>query len=191
MQSLFQHVEQLSQENQELRAQMAEGRRSQSRCTFPPQTNPNRSHSQMTRSSRRHAESSHHAHEEDFYSSRFLSQPEPTYPSINQSHPDEATSSTKGKRKRGQRWGFHLSKAMRARLGPEDKQAQAPPHISNTLKAYLGQSKQKTSPSFQPPQIELPAVAEPIGKAFLGSISRRSDDMLFTSFDPHIINYGL
>ncbi|RVX04697.1 hypothetical protein CK203_024983 [Vitis vinifera] len=30
---------------------------------------------------------------------------------------------------------------------------------------------------------------EPIGKAPLGSISQRLDDMLSTSFNPHIINY--
>ena len=71
----------------------------------------------MTRSSRRHAESSHHAHEEYFYSSHFLTWPKPTYPLTNQSHPDKAASSTRGKLKRGQRWNFHLSEAMRAHLG--------------------------------------------------------------------------
>lgn len=127
---------------------MAEGCCSQSHRILPQQTNPNQSHIQMTRSSQRHVEPLHHAHKEDFSFSHCPTWPEPTYPSTGQSHPNEAVSSIRGKRKRRQKRGFPLSNAMRVRLGPQDQQTQAPLCISNALKAQLGQLKQEVPPSF-------------------------------------------
>ena len=75
----------------------------------------------MTRSSRRHVELSYQTHEEDFSSSHSPTWLEQPYASTDQSHLDETASSSRGKWKRGQRWGSHLSDAMRAHLGPQDQ----------------------------------------------------------------------
>ena len=168
---------------------MAKGCCSQSHRIPPQSNNPDRSRSQMTHSSRRHVEFSYQTHEEDFSSSRSPTWLEQPYASIDQSHPDETASSSRGKWKRGQRRGSHLSDTMRSHLGPQDQWAQAFPCISDALKAWLGQPKQEASPSFQPSQPKLPVVLEPTVKAPLGFISRRLDDMLSTPFDTHIISY--
>ena len=100
MQSLLQQVEQLKRENQELRAQMAKEHHSQSHHTFPQPANPDRSCSQTTCLSQRHVESSHQMHKEDFSSSHFRTWPKQPYALTDQSHPDEAASSSRGKRKK-------------------------------------------------------------------------------------------
>ena len=89
-------------------------------------------------------------HKEGFFSSSSPSWPKQPYALTDQPHPNDIGSSSRGKRKMGQRRGFRLSDAIRARLGPQDQHAQAFPHISNALKAWLGQPKQDASPSFQP-----------------------------------------
>lgn len=74
-------------------------------------------------------------HEEDFSSSCSPTWPEQVYPSPDQSYPDEAANSIKEKWKKGQWRGSHLFDAIRARLGPQDQQAQAPLRIFDALKA--------------------------------------------------------
>ena len=118
MQSLLQQAEQLRQENQEFQAQMVKGHHLQNHHTFTQQINLKRSHNQVTCSSWRHTKSSCHVHEEDFSSSRSPTWLEPTYPSTDQSYPNETTSSIRGKKKMGQQWGSRLSDTMRAHLGP-------------------------------------------------------------------------
>lgn len=61
--------------------------------------------------------------------------------------------------------------------------------IVDALKARLGQSNHKASPSDLPQRMELPLAQYPMLKAPLGFKSRWLDDMLSTSFDLHIINF--
>lgn len=150
---------------------MVEGHRSQSHHTPPQQTNPNQSRSQITCSSRRLIEESHHMHEKNFSFNHSPNWPEQAYALIDQSHPNNATSSNREKWEKGQRQSFRLFDAMRAHSRPQNQRAQALPRIFDTLEARSSQSKQETSPIFQPPHAELPVVSEPIGKAPLGFIS--------------------
>ena len=59
---------------------------------------------------RRHIESSHQMHKEGFFSSCSPTWPKQPYASIDQPYPNEAGSSSRGKRKMGQRRGFRLSR---------------------------------------------------------------------------------
>ena len=76
---------------------MVEMHRLQSRCFPTQQTNTKQTCSQVARSSRWHAESSHHVNEDDLSSGSSPTWLEPAYPSTNQSQPNEATNSTIGK----------------------------------------------------------------------------------------------
>ena len=80
---------------------------------------------------------------------------------------------------------------MWTQLGPQAPSVEGQPHMSETLKARLGQPAIVTTsgwPFQQPRQQQAKAH---VTRAPSNFISRQLDDMLSTLFGPHIINYEL
>ena len=101
---------------------------------------------------------------------------------------DEISDSTRISLKRRQDRRSQLLDAMHARLGPQTPGMEKP-RVATTQEVYLGPSTALTILDW-PPHQPLPQMGGNImSRGPLGSISRRLDDMLSTSFNPHIINY--
>ena len=123
----------------------------------------------------------------DSYSRRSKEEPALAH----QTQSDEGTNSTQTSRKRRCNRGSHLFEAIRAQLRPQALGVEAQPRMSKTLRARLDQSTPITTSEWpsQPPrqqQMEVPTTQAPPD-----FISRWLDDMLSTSFGPHIISYKL
>ena len=103
---------------------------------------------------------------------------------------NEGTISTQVSRNMRRDKRSHLSDTIRARLGPQVPSAEGQSRMSETLRARLGPLA--TTPMSEGPfqllrqQVEVSSMRAPPD-----FINWRLNDMFFTSFDPHIINYKM
>ena len=122
MQTLLRQMERWREENEELRAQIS---------TVGPSQSPKKT-------LRRTVEASFLKGIE-FSSGSYSRQPEEEPSLAHQMQLDEDTSSTRASRKMRSSRGLHLSDAMRTWLGPQALGMEGQPHMSETLRACLGQ----------------------------------------------------
>nr|CAN72987.1 hypothetical protein VITISV_005625 [Vitis vinifera] len=116
-------------------------------------------------------------------------QPKQIFPPACHTQQVESSDSIRVSSKRRHGRKSQLSNAMRARLGPQMHGMRGKSHIATAQEACPGPLVALAVIDWPPhPPIQLP-VGDLVNRGPLGFVNRRLDDMLSTSFSPHIINH--